>query len=283
MNSKSHMSFSKIYDIIRIKVIKMVVINWNISYSSDVNKIISLIKSKIEADEYIVTLQEVTSSAYSELVKEFMDIANIEYSLNYREPGKFDTRSRKLGILIMTNKNIKIEKADVLNRTLLPDRTLFVKAIVGKTELKIISLHSITGCDHKKAKSLQFYSFAEAIDDIKPDIVSFDANEPSTDHYNINQMEYFDNKDKGAGASTFFRTLENNNLQDSYTFNYDKSRFVYGEPLATSHIINKTKEKRYDFVFVNKDKFQVISSDYLLDESLKSSSDHSLISVNLTY
>lgn len=259
----------------------MELINWNISYSSNTEEIIDLIKKEMGSDEYIITLQEVTPIAYSKFLENFRDAANIEYSLNYRKPGRFDSKSRKLGILIITSKSVKIEEATVLNRTLLPDRTLFVKAKIGESVFKIIVLHSITGCDHKKAKSLQFYSFAEVIDDIKPDIVSFDANEPRIDHYDINSMEFFDNKDKGNAAKTFFLTLAENNLIDSYCSNYDVSNFVYGKPLVISHILNNKYEKRYDFIFVNKNKFCIESSNYLFSESIEASSDHSLIRVKL--
>ena len=37
--------------------------------------------------------------------------------------------------------------------------------------LRVMGLHSITGISHKRAKSMQFLSFAESIDEFKPDIV----------------------------------------------------------------------------------------------------------------
>ena len=94
---------------------------------------------------------------------------------------------------------------------------------------RIISLHSITGVDYKKAKSTQYFSFAEAIDAMKPDIVTFDANEPKVDHYEVSQMEFFDNRDKGAGAAAFFNSLSSAGLFDAF---YDGAheKDLSGEP-----------------------------------------------------
>lgn len=142
-------------------------------------------------------------NSYEALNKAFADVAKIEYSLEYRAPGKYDTDSRKLGVAILVSKDIEIIDAKVLDRALMPDRTLLVDIKYRNSSLRVLGLHSITGCQHLKAKEIQFFSFAEAIDEYRPDIVGIDANEPQYDHYEISKMKFFDNYNKGNGCKTF--------------------------------------------------------------------------------
>ena len=165
---------------------------------------LKLIKSIIKKDSFILILQEVTLSAYHYLIDEFGP-DNLAYSLKLRKPGPYDTASRSLGIAIITSKDITIIERKVYERALLPERTLFVMVKKGNKEYRVLGLHSITGVDHKKAKSIQFYGFAEAIGELKPDIVGIDANEPNVDTYDIDKTAFHDNKDNGEGARTFLR------------------------------------------------------------------------------
>ncbi len=259
----------------------MKIIDWNISYSGNSKSKFEYLKKIIGNEPAVVILQEVIKSSYDALKDYFTDF-NIEYSLNYRAPGKFDTKSRGLGIVIMASKEIEIVSAQVVDRCLLPDRTLLVEVKFNGKSIKFLGLHSITGCDHKKAKSIQFYSFAEAIDVYKPDVVGIDANEPEVDSYNIGDMVFFDNKDKGKGAQTFFTALTENGLIDSYAAKYDIENFKCGEPLTTSHKVSRKYNKRYDFVFLNPTVFNEYSVEYNFDESIAAGSDHSVIKVTTT-
>lgn len=169
--------------------------------------------------------------AYECLKQSFEDIANIEYSLDYRIPGRYDTDSRKLGVAILVSKDLRIKNAQVLNRALMPDRTLMVDVEYQNTTLRVLGLHSITGCHHLKAKEIQFFSFAEAIDEYKPDIVGIDANEPQYDHYEISQMKFFDNYSKGNGCKTFFETMRDNGIVDAFIKDYDIEKYVEANTL----------------------------------------------------
>ena len=182
----------------------MKIINWNISWSGKTDIKALYLRNLLEEEPFVIILQEVKMFAYEALKESFADIANIEYSLNYRAPGKYDTDSRKLGIAILVSKDLKITNANVLSRALMPDRTLMIDVEYNNVSLRILGLHSITGCHHLKAKEIQYFSFAEAIDKYKPDIVGIDANEPQYDHYEISQMKFFDNYNKGNGCKTFF-------------------------------------------------------------------------------
>ncbi len=256
----------------------MKIIDWNISYLGKANAKFDFLKKTICNDSAIIILQEVTKSSY-EILKNVFENFNIEYSLEYRPPSKFDTKSRGLGVAIITTKDIEIISAKVLERCLFPDRTLLVEAKFNHKPIKILGLHSITGCDHKKAKSIQFYSFAEVVDTYKPDIVAFDANEPQIDNYIVGDMVFFDNKDKGKGAETFFNTLVDIGLKDAYATQYNKNDFCLGEPLVLSHKINNRFNKRYDFIFINDKLFDNYKIKYNYDDSIAAGSDHALIEI----
>lgn len=256
----------------------MKIINWNLSWLKNIGSKIEYLLKEIREHSFIIILQEVTQSSYKYLCEELDSIANMEYSLDYRIPGKYDTNSRKLGIAILTSKDIKINKAQVLDRAILPDRTLMIDAIYQNIPLRIMGLHSITGCQHGKAKEIQYFSFAEAVSEYKSDIVGIDANEPELDHYDISQMKFFDNYNKGNGCKTFFMTMSENFLEDAFVKNYDKTQFIPGQYLTTSHIIQRGKKHvRYDFLFVNKQKFVDYNCSYFYDEAIEAGSDHAAI------
>ncbi len=219
-------------------------LDWNISFKCDIQKIVEELKNAVKNDSFIITLQEVKPYAFEYLQQEFNNIASLYYSLDFRKVGKYDTDSRKLGVAIIVSKDLSCIDVGVFNRCLMPDRTLYATIKSNENEIKVVSLHSITGCQHGKAKAIQFLSFTEEIENYQPDIISFDANEPETDHYNISEMKFFDNHDKGNGAKTFFNKCSELNLVDSFLVNYDNSAFIYGKPLTVSHIVGKGAFKK---------------------------------------
>lgn len=256
----------------------MKIVNWNISWCNKIEKKISYLRAMIAGDSFIVILQEVRPHDYEFLKQSMDDIANIEYSLNYRIPGKYDTDARKLGVVIFASKDIDILDAKVLNRTLMPDRTLMVDLKYKGDNLRVFGLHSITGCQHLRAKEIQYFSFAEAIDEYQPDIVGIDANEPQYDHYEISKMKFFDNYNKGNGCKTFFNAMLEKGLVDSFVKNYDIKNYVEGEYLTTSHVIRRGKKKvRYDFLFINDKKMNDYLCEYDYLRAIDSGSDHAAV------
>lgn len=257
-------------------------INWNIKCTSNTEKIISLINGMATSKECIIALQEVMPNAYDLIESQFGNDYHIEYSLDYRKPSEFDTNNRRLGVMILITKDLSIREAGVIERNVFPDRTLYATTEYRGKELKIVALHSLTGVSYKMAKSAQFRTFAEYVRECKPSIVSFDANEPKIDHYDMAQMEFFDQGqgESGKGARLFFEELANQQLRDVLTDNYDVSQYVAGEPLTVSHIIGSTKAKRrYDFVFAMQD-LKVTSVSYHYDEAIEATSDHAMVVVD---
>lgn len=251
-------------------------LDWNMGWGANIDKAIEGINSIIQKKNFIITLQEIGESKGRVLLDEFGSKCNIAYSMDYRPRGKREPRNRDLGIMIITSKEIEIISAEVLANALLPERTLFVEVKYGEKFLKIMSLHSITGCDHKRAKSLQFYAFADAIDKYEPDIVSFDANEPEVDALTIANMKFYDNKDKGAGAKEFFGSLGDNGLSDAYTCVVEDGHEA-NATLPISHLVNKKGPVRYDFIFINKKCIKVENMEYKLGEAQAATGDHAFL------
>lgn len=260
----------------------MRIINWNLSWSNAIANKAYYLRSLIEGKSFVVILQEVKLFCYESLKNYLGDIANIEYSLHYRVPGKFDTDSRKLGVAVLVSKNLQITNVQVLSRALMPDRTLLVDIEYNGTPLRILGLHSITGCHYLKAKEIQYYSFAEAVDEYKPDVIGIDANEPQYDHYEISKMKFFDNYNNGNGCKTFFETIQSNGIVDSFVKDYNIEEFVDGEYLKTSHIIKRGNKKvRYDFLFVNNTRITNYHCMYDYDNAIRAGSDHAAVIVDV--
>lgn len=255
----------------------MRIIHWNIGYNCKKEKVAAFISEQIADGRTVICLQEVTESSY-DCIREYLpEGCNFVYSLDYRKPGKYDGKNRHLGVMIIIPRSMAIVESGVIERTVFPDRTAFAKIAYNGAEYIILSLHSITGCAYGKSKPTQFYAFAEAIEALRPDIVTFDANEPAKDHYDIFQMDFFDNGDKGGGARTFFGSLSSSGLSDAFAINYDKNQYVDGQPLATSHILHGRIKRRYDFIFVNESHIVVRNCRYRYDKGCELSSDHAII------
>lgn len=258
----------------------MIFLNWNMGWSATISDAITAIKSIVANDSFVITLQEIGYDKAQALIEAFENIANIEHSLTYRPRGKREPRNRELGIMILVSKDIELVNAKVWNNALLPERTLYIETMINQKLVKIASLHSITGCDHKRAKSLQFYAFADAVDKYKPDIISFDANEPEVDAPSVYDMKFYDNKDKGVGAKTFFVSLLENGLTDSLISS--KASYNNGHPLAISHEVKNRGSVRYDFIFVNEEYISVEDVTYNLRDAKKATGDHAFVIMKFT-
>lgn len=257
-------------------------IHWNIKHNSNKQKICDELTRHLRADDSIVCLQEVTPKAKDEIIGLLARYGtakghNYAYSLDYRHPSKYDGINRQLGVLILCSYPMYIVDCNVLHRTPFPDRTISADILYHGEIIRVMSLHSITGCSYSKAKSSQYYSFAEAIDDLKPDIVTIDANEPKIDHYEVEKMEFYDNHDHGDGAKTFFRRMVANGLSDAFVHLYNARDYVPGKHLTTSIKVNRKGECRYDFMYIKDKRFAVSDCRYLYKEGIEASSDHALI------
>ncbi len=250
----------------------MRVINWNFSYAGNIDDKIKYLQAYL-TDDCCCLLQEVKPLAY-ECIKNLLENKyEMFYSLTYRKPSEFDSEARKLGVLILVNKGITIESAGAIERSPFPDRTLFVTLQKNGKSIKILALHSLTGCGYYKTKSIQYDSFTEFIDEYHPDIIGIDANEPQIDHYDIRQMQFFDN---GPGAKTFFNKISDIGLTDAYVKFNGADKYEFGKPLIKSHYIRGKGEVRYDFLFL-KDTYNITNCLYNYSEAVAAGSDHAMI------
>lgn len=251
-------------------------VNWNISYAGDTESKFNYLQTVIAKDTCVM-LQEVKPHAYEYIREQLQNDYNLFYSLNYRKPSKFDSDARKLGVLIIIHKSLQIEDSGVIERSPLPDRTMYVKFIYGDKSIKVLALHSLTGCGYYRTKSVQYDSFTEFIDDFQPDIIGIDANEPQIDHYDIKQMEFFDN---GPGAKHFFDKIVEIDLVDSFVKHNNITKCELGVPLTKSHNISRKGAVRYDFVFV-KNSYEIDVMNYCYEDAIKAGSDHALLVCDL--
>lgn len=257
----------------------MKLLSWNIGWDSTPEKIISCLKAKLAVSPVIACLQEVTPSVYELFREAFGKDFTLVYSLDFRAPGKFDSKSRRLGVLIIASGEIVPISRGCLRRVPYPDRTCWFCFEWHQKAYTVLNLQSVTGANYRKGKSVQFDSFAEEIERLRPDIVAIDANEPEVDHYDIAQMGFSDCGDKGVGARHFFTALSDYGLTDALTVHYSPSAYVSGEPLAISHITHHQERRRYDFIFVNTGKVEVRECQYSL-EGLVATSNHAIVSVD---
>lgn len=255
----------------------MKIIHWNISYSSQKEKIAEYLKDALNDNDTVACLQEVTEDAFSHILGTIGVGFDYVYSLHFRRPGKYDGKNRQLGVLIICPNSMYIIDSGVMTRTPFPDRTAYAEVLYEGQIYRILSLHSITGCAYSKAKSAQFLSFAEAVESFHPDIVTIDANEPKVDHYDTAQIEFYDNQDKGQGARTFFSAMDDIGLKDAFAELYDHRKFVPRMPLATSIKVRGKGNCRYDFILTNTSLLPVRSSRYLYEEGLAHTSDHAIV------
>ena len=257
----------------------MRVINWNVSYAGSIENKIKFLQTYLTTKNCCVILQEVKPHAYEYIKQLFIDDYKMFYSLDYRKPSKFDSDARKLGVLILVSNDIDIESAGIIERCPFPDRTVYATLRKLDKTVKVLALHSLTGCGYYKTKSVQYDSFAEFINEYRPDIIGIDANEPRIDHYDILKMSFFDN---GLGAKNFFNEIIEIGLTDTYVRFYDTKDYVSGQPLTTSHYIRKKGAVRYDFLFTRKT-YDVNYCLYNFDEAVASGSDHAIIVSELLF
>ena len=241
-------------------------LQWNISYSCKIDKIVDFISSKIEGNT-IVCLQEVLAMHKDRLIERLAP-SDYAYSLDYRKPGLFDGKNRKMGVLTMLFGGV-IEEAKVLDRTVFPDRTLYTKMRIGDESISLFNFHSITGVSYKKAKGANFASIAEFLHErIDLDFLCCDANEPQVDSFDMNDVKFW--KTNSKEASLIFGKEKVHHLKDPV-----QTDPLFFDTLPFSHITGKNK-RRYDFIY-RSDRWSTNRLDFYYDESIEATSDHAMV------
>ncbi len=243
-------------------------LQWNISNRCKIDKIADFIVSNIDGHT-IVCLQEVLAMHKDRLIERLAP-SDYAYSLDYREPGRFDGNNRKMGVLTLLFGG-KVEEANVLDRSLLPDRTLYTKMRIGEESVSILNFHSITGVSYKVAKGSNFASIAEFLYEKKElDFFCCDANEPDVDSLDVNEVRFWNPNGNGMKASFIFGKGRVHHLSDPV-----QSVELGLEALPFSYMTGKTP-RRYDFIYKS-DRWITKSLNYYYNESVEASSDHAMV------
>lgn len=255
-------------------------LSWNVCYQRAAGPKVDMLRKAI-ADvapaPCIVVLQEVVPSAREAFATALEATA---YSLDYRAPGPFDRKNRRLGVLVGVTGGV-IESAGVVARAPYPDRTLWAKVGVPGTSVYVLGAHALTGVDYKCAKADQFLALAEHLDsdELKscPRILALDANEPKVDSLDPTKVEFF--ATNGPGAARLLGAEATHGLEDALRRWWPKDHPVPSTgPLATSHVTGSNR--RYDQCFVS-EQWQVEGCEYRYQDAVEAGSDHALLVVDL--
>lgn len=254
---------------------KIRVIQWNISYSSKIEKIAEYLKSQL-VEFTIINLQEINSKK-NEKILELIKPDAFAFSLDKRRPGKNESANRSLGVGTYVI-NGSIESSRLLERTVFPERTLYVESLFNSKIIKTLNFHSLTGSGYKKAKPSNFATIADFLqeENDRIDFFTCDANEPKVDSLFEADLEFWDNLDKGYNASLILGKNRVHGLTDSLREHLIlKGQTTTSDPLALSHE-TKNSKKRYDFIYNSKN-WKILNVEYPYKESLEATSDHSMV------
>ncbi len=256
---------------------KLQIIDWNISFQGYNIQKFEFLFSKVDASCCIM-LQEVTPDAYQIISKYYGEKYQFVYSLDFYPMGMFQSKARILGVLLVISKDIQIIECGVVERALMPERTVWATLKTATKQIKVLSVHSLTGCDYKRAKSEQYLSISDFVYYFKPDIIGMDANEPKVDSCQLEQMQFYSNK--GNGAKCFFNSIIRENLIDAYVKANDLLQNEDVKVLPISHKVKGGEFVRYDFIFIH-ESFAIERCEYLYEQAIEAGSDHALILANV--
>lgn len=241
-------------------------LQWNISSNCKIDKTANFILANIE-EPAIVCLQEVLAMHKERLI-ECLAPSDYAYSLDYREPGLFDGKNRRMGVLTMLFEG-EIEEANVLERSVFPDRTLYTKTRIGDKSVSLLNFHSITGVGYNKAKGANFASIAEFLHEtIDLDFFCCDANEPQVDSFDVNDVKFW--KENRKEASLIFGKNKVHHLCDPV-----QTDPLLFDTLPFSYMTGKTA-RRYDFIY-RSDRWRTNRLEFYYDKSIEASSDHAMV------
>ncbi len=154
---------------------KLHIIQWNISFKSNIVFIIDYLKSKLEKN-MIINLQEVSMKRNEEIVSQLKPQSH-SYSIDKRPVGKNEGKERGLGVGIYVFGG-DIKSDNLIERSVFPERTLHAKIQFENDLVSIINFHSLTGAGYKKGKDSNFAAIADYLqeNDSQIDFFTCDAN-----------------------------------------------------------------------------------------------------------
>jgi hypothetical protein len=261
---------------------KLRVVQWNVSTMSQPKAIADFIKKRIGQGPAIVCLEEVKRSSYDKLFDSLNPQSSC-LSLDLRLPGKNEGKERGTGVAVL-GFGLQIVSFELMDRTVFPERTLFVLLGGAFGLIRVGAFHSLTGVGYYKGKATNFASIADYLQlhGVELDFLCFDANEPVQDSMDVDKI-VFSSRDKGKvkRVALIMGSQKVHKLSDSYVeYLRSHGEVVTRDPLAVSYKTGTPKkkqvEKRYDYIMQSR-RWRVTSCSYPYEESIAASSDHSAV------
>src|SRR5450756_2725440 len=259
------------------------VIQWNVSTMSQPKAIAHFIEERVGDGPAITCLDEVKRSSYDKLVGSLNPQSSC-LSLDLRLPGKNEGKERGTGVAVL-GFGLSIVSFELMERTVFPERTLFVLLGGSFGPIRVAAFHSLTGVGYRKAKASNFASIADYLQlhGAELDFLCFDANEPKHDSMDPDKLEFSLLSDKGKvkKLALIMGSQKVHKLSDSYVaYLRSKREVVVRDPLAISYKTGTAKkkqaEKRYDYI-MNARRWRVTHCEYPYEESVAATADHSAV------
>ena len=259
-------------------------VSWNIHRKNHITPMVEMLQG-ISGD--LVALQEVTVSAYQQLVESKL-FAWSTFSLDLRPPHANEGQGRRLGCALLGQSSFRYKSSFLLEDAPLPERALIAEVETLTGPLTLCSFHTPPGATWKNKKPESLVVLAKWLAPQQTMVVvGMDANAPKSDHPDIEQNKWFWDEEPlmlGARPLHVLRDALRVRLTDHPLEAPHIMPHSPQGPLAVSYNRGWGKKVfipcRYDFIYITPD-FEVSEVRYLYEEAIQAGSDHALVVADL--
>jgi endonuclease/exonuclease/phosphatase family metal-dependent hydrolase len=235
----------------------------------------------------LVALQEVTVSAYQQLVESKL-FAWSTFSLDLRPPQANEGQGRRLGCSLLGQACFRCKSSFLLQDAPLPERALIAEVETLTSPLTLCSFHTPPGATWRKKKPEALVALAKWLAHQQTRvIVGIDANAPRSDRPEIEQNEWFWKEEPLMLGAQPLHMLRDSLRVWLTAHPLEAARLLAHSPqgpLAVSYNRGRLKKVfipcRYDFIYITPD-FVVSEVRYLYEEAIQAGSDHALVVADL--
>ena len=261
-------------------------VSWNIHGKNHITPMVEMLQG-ISGD--LVALQEVTVSAYQQLVESKL-FAWSTFSLDLRPPHANEGQGRRLGCALLGQSSFRYKSSFLLEDAPLPERALIAEVETLTGPLTLCSFHTPPGATWKNKKPESLVVLAKWLAHQQTMVVvGMDANAPKSDHPDIEQNKWFWDEEPlmlGARPLHVLRDALRVRLTDHPLEAPHIMPHSPQGPLAVSYNRGWGKKVfipcRYDFIYITPD-FEVSEVRYLYEEAIQAGSDHALVVADMIY
>ena len=261
-------------------------VSWNIHRKNHITPLVELL-NRINGD--VVALQEVTVSAYQELVASKL-FSWSTFSLDLRPPQANEGQGRHLGCALLGQASFRYKSSFLLEEAPLPERALIAEVETLTGLLTLCSFHTPPGATWQKKKPQALVALAQWLAHHQTMVVvGMDANAPRRDHPDIEQNQWFwEEEPLMLGARPLHVLRDALRVQLTAHPLEAARRLAHAPqgPLAVSYNRGWGKRVfipcRYDFIYITPD-FAVSEVHYLYEEAILAGSDHAVVVADLIH